>query len=151
MLVPQVHEHSGQIADCVQTQAAKMIRDMWQADKRANALKAYDLFIETFEKKYPKATECLEKDKEDLFRFYDYPAEHWAHIRTSNPIESTFATVRLRHKSTKGNGSSAASVAMAFKLCLQADKDWRRLRGFKQLELVAKNIIFVDGEEKKAA
>ena len=76
MLVPQVHEHSGQIADCVQTQAAKMIRDMWQADKRANALKAYDLFIETFGKKYPKATECLEKDKEDLFRFYDYPAEH---------------------------------------------------------------------------
>lgn len=139
------------LPDCVQTQATKMIRDMWQADKRANALKACDLFIETFEKKYPKATECLEKDKEDLFRFYDYPAEHWAHIRTSNPIESTFATVRLRHKSTKGNGSSAASVAMAFKLCLQAEKNWRRLRGFKQLELVAKNIIFVDGEEKKAA
>ena len=139
------------LPDCVQTQATKMIRDMWQADKRANALKACDLFIETFGKKYPKATECLEKDKEDLFRFYDYPAEHCAHIRTSNPIESTFATVRLRHKSTKGNGSSAASVAMAFKLCLQAEKNWRRLRGFKQLELVAKNIIFVDGEEKKAA
>ena len=64
------------LPDCVQTQATKMIRDMWQADKRANALKAYDLFIETFGKKYPKATECLEKDKEDLFRFYDYPAEH---------------------------------------------------------------------------
>ena len=139
------------LPDCVQTQATKMIRDMWQADKRANALKACDLFIETFGKKYPKATECLEKDKEDLFRFYDYPAEHWAHIRTSNPIESTFATVRLRHKSTKGNGSSAASVAMAFKLCLQAEKNWRRFRGFKQLELVAKNIIFVDGEQMKAA
>lgn len=124
---------------------------MWHADKRANALKVYDLFIETFGKKYPKATECLEKVKDDLFRFYDYPAEHWAHIRTSNSIESIFATVRLRYKSTKGNGSSAASVAMPFKFCFQAEKNWRRLRGFKQLEVVAKNIVFVDGEEKKAA
>ena len=139
------------LPDSVQTKATKMIRNMWQADKRENALKAYALFVETFGKKYPKAVECLEKDRDDLFRFYDYPAEHWCHIRTSNPIESTFATVRLRHKSTKGNGSSAASVAMAFKLCCQAEKNWRRLRGFKQLELVARNIIFVDGELKNAA
>lgn len=139
------------LPDCVQTNATRMIRNMWQADKKKNALKAYDLFVETFGKKYPKAVECLEKDKDDLFRFYDYPAEHWAHIRTSNPIESTFATVRLRHKSTKGNGSSAASVAMAFKLCLQAERNWRRLKGFIQLELVAKNIKFVDGLLEKTA
>lgn len=139
------------LPDCVQTKATKMIRDMWQADKRENALKAYDLFVETFGKKFPKAVECLEKDKDDLFRFYNYPAEHWCHIRTSNPIESTFATVRLRHKSTKGNGSTAASVAMAFKLCCQAEKSWRRLKGFKHLELVARDIIFVDGELENAA
>lgn len=139
------------LPECVQTHATKMIRDMWQADKRENALKAYDLFVETFGKKYPGAVECLEKDRDDLFRFYDFPAEHWAHIRTSNPIESTFATVRLRHNSTKGNGSAAASVAMAFKLCLQAEKSWRRLRGFKKLGLVARDIVFVDGELKEAA
>jgi len=139
------------LPDCVQTHATKMIRDMWQADRRENALKAYDLFVATFGKKYPGAVECLEKDKDDLFRFYDFPAEHRAHIRTSNPIESTFATVRLRHNSTKGNGSAAAFVAMAFKLCLQAEKNWRRLRGFKKLELVARNIVFVDGEQKEAA
>jgi len=139
------------LPECVQTNAIRMIRNMWQADKKENALKAYDLFVETFGNKYPKAVDCLEKDKDDLFRFYEYPAEHWAHIRTSNPIESTFATVRLRHKSTKGNGSAAASVAMAFKLCLQAERNWRRLKGFKQLELVARNIKFVDGLLEKAA
>ena len=92
--------------------------------------------------KYEKAVENLKKDKDDLFRFYDYPAEHWIHIRTTNPIESTFATIRLRHKSTKGNGTAKATKTMAFKLCQQAQKNWRRLKGFDKLDLVAKDIKF---------
>lgn len=86
-----------------------------------------------------------------MFRFYNYPAEHWTHIRTSNPIESTFATVRLRHNSTKGNVTAKATVAMAFKLCQQAEKGWRRLKGFENLDLVAKNIEFENGVLKEAA
>lgn len=136
---------------CVQKKATAMIRDMHMADTKENALKAYEKFIETFEAKYEKAVENLKKDKEDLFRFYDYPAEHWTHIRTSNPIESTFATVRLRHNSTKGNGTAKATVAMAFKLCQQAEKNWRRLKGFEKLELVVKEIKFENGVLKLAA
>jgi len=139
------------VPKCVQRKATEMIRDMHMADTRENALKAYDKFIETFGAKYEKAVENLKKDKDDLFRFYDFPAEHWTHIRTSNPIESTFATVRLRHNSTKGNGTAKASVAMAFKLCRQAEKGWRRLRGFEKLDLVAKDIIFENGVLKEAA
>lgn len=86
-----------------------------------------------------------------MFRFYNYPAEHWTHIRTSNPIESTFATVRLRHNSTKGNVTAKTTVAMAFKLCQQAEKGWRRLKGFEKLDLVAKNIEFENGVLKEAA
>lgn len=136
---------------CVQKKATEMIRNMHMADTRENALKAYDNFIETFGAKYEKAVENLKKDKDDLFRFYDFPAEHWTHIRTSNPIESTFATVRLRHNSTKGNGTAKASVAMAFKLCQQAEKSWRRLKGFEKLNLVARNIKFENGVLKEAA
>jgi transposase-like protein len=136
---------------CVQKKATEMIRDMHMADTKENALKAYNKFIETFEAKYEKAVENLKKDKEDLFRFYDYPAEHWTHIRTSNPIESTFATVRLRHNSTKGNGTAKATVAMAFKLCQQAEKNWRRLKGFEKLELVVKDIKFENGVLKEVA
>ena len=127
---------------CVQKKATQMIRDMHMADTRENALKAYDKFIQTFAVKYEKAVENLKKDKDDLFRFYDYPAEHWIHIRTTNPIESTFATIRLRHKSTKGNGTAKATEAMAFKLCRQAEKSWRRLKGFEKLDLVAKDMKF---------
>ena len=136
---------------CVQKKATQMIRDMHMADTRENALKAYDKFIQTFAVKYEKAVENLKKDKDDLFRFYDYPAEHWIHIRTTNPIESTFATIRLRHKSTKGNGTAKATEAMAFKLCQQAQKNWRRLKGFDKLDLVAKDIKFENGVLKEVA
>lgn len=136
---------------CVQKKATQMIRDMHMADTRENALKAYDKFIQTFAVKYEKAVENLKKDKNDLFRFYDYPAEHWIHIRTTNPIESTFATIRLRHKSTKGNGTAKATEAMAFKLCQQAEKSWRRLKGFEKLDLVAKDIQFENGVLKEVA
>ncbi|MBQ8384677.1 MAG: IS256 family transposase [Spirochaetaceae bacterium] len=136
---------------CVQKKATQMIRDMHMADTRENALEAYDKFIQTFAVKYEKAAENLKKDKDDLFRFYDYPAEHWIHIRTTNPIESTFATIRLRHKSTKGNGTAKATEAMAFKLCQQAEKSWRRLKGFEKLDLVAKDIKFENGVLKEVA
>ena len=136
---------------CVQKKATQMIRDMHMADTRENALKAYDKFIQTFAVKYEKAVENLKKDKDDLFRFYDYPAEHWIHIRTTNPIESTFATIRLRHKSTKGNGTAKATEAMAFKLCRQAEKSWRRLKGFEKLDLVAKDMKFENGVLKEVA
>lgn len=138
--------------ECVQTKAKKMLQNMHLADTRENAFKAYELFIETFGQKYPKAVSCLTKDKEDLFRFYDFPAEHWVHIRTTNPIESMFATVRLRHRSTKGNGTSAATLAMVFKLCQEAEKNWRRLKGFSLLKLVIDNKPFINGvlDEKVA-
>ena len=106
-----------------------------------------------YEAKYPGAVECLTKDREPLLAFYDFPAEHWIHLRTTNPIESTFATVRLRHRRTKGNGSRAACLAMVFKLCESAARKWRTLNGAKLLPEVIAGVKFVNGEktEKTAA
>jgi integrase len=98
--------------------------------------------------KFPKACECLEKDKEVLFTFYDFPAQHWPHLRTTNPIESTFATVRLRTHRTKGSGSRIATLTMVFKLGLEAQKHWRRLQGFELIPKVVTGVRFVDGEEQ---
>src|ERR1700758_2360362 len=95
-----------------------------------------------------KACECLEKDKEVLFTFYDFPAQHWPHLRTTNPIESTFATVRLRTHRTKGSGSRIATLTMVFKLGLEAQKHWRRLQGFELIPKVVTGVRFVDGEEQ---
>ncbi|MCC5830282.1 MAG: transposase, partial [Phycisphaeraceae bacterium] len=94
---------------------------------------------------------CLKKDRDELLTFYDFPAAHWAHIRTTNPIESTFATVRLRHKRTKGNGSRKACLAMVFKLCESAEKRWRRLRQYELIQDVIAKVTFIDGEKKQAA
>jgi transposase-like protein len=121
---------------------------MYLAPTRKAALAAYDQFISSYQIKFPKACECLEKDKEVLFTFYDFPAQHWSHLRTTNPIESTFATVRLRTHRTKGSGSRIATLTMVFKLGMEAQKHWRRLNG---PELVAKVVIgvkFIDGEEQ---
>ncbi len=101
--------------------------------------------------KYPKAVECLAKDREVLLTFYDFPAEHWKHLRTTNPIESTFATVRLRHRRTKGNGSRRACLAMVFRLCLSAEKRWRRLNGHELIHDVIAGVTFTDGEKQQAA
>jgi transposase-like protein len=97
--------------------------------------------------------ECLKKDRDVLLTFYDFPAEHWIHLRTTNPIESTFATVRLRHRRTKGNGSRAACLAMVFKLCASAERYWRLLNGAQWLPDVIAGLPFIDGEkpEKDAA
>ncbi len=94
----------------------------------------------------PPAAACLIKDRAELLTFYDFPAEHWIHLRTTNPIESTFATVRLRHRRTKGNGSRVACLAMVFKLCESAAGKWRTLNGAKLLPEVIAGVRFVDGE-----
>jgi putative transposase len=100
----------------VQPRAKQMIHEMYLAPSRQKALAADENFRTTFTAKYPAAWKCLEKDKERLFTFYDFPAEHWGHLRTTNPIESTLATVRLRTVSTKGWGSRSATLSMVFKL-----------------------------------
>jgi len=115
--------------------------------KTANiSLKAYNHFIKVFEDKYPKAVGCLVKDKEDLFTFYDFPAIHWIHIRTTNPIESTFATVKLRTTKTKGCGSRMATLTMVFKLTMEAARTWKKLKGHQFILHVLENKKFVDGE-----
>ncbi|MFZ3067085.1 MAG: IS256 family transposase [Gammaproteobacteria bacterium] len=114
----------------LQAKAKSQLQDIWMSDTREAAYKAFDHFVLVHEAKYFKATECLLKDKEELLAFYDFPAEHWAHIRTSNPIESTFATVRHRTYKSKGCFSRTTILTMVFKLCESAQKRWHRLRGF---------------------
>jgi putative transposase len=135
----------------IQAKAKSMLHDIWMAERRADAQKALDLFITTFQAKYPKAVECLEKDREVLLRFYDFPAEHWVHLRTTNPIESTFATVRLRTARTKGCGSRATCLTMVFKLVQCAERRWHRLNGKELLNEVIEGIKFVDGIKEIAA
>jgi len=135
----------------VQPKAKSMLRDIWMAESKLEAEKALGLFIETFAAKYPGAASCLDKDRDVLLTFYDFPAEHWIHIRTTNPIESTFATVRLRTRKTKGAGSRIASLTMVFKLALTAQKKWRVLNGAQLVADVIRGVSFVDGVRKKAA
>ncbi len=108
-------------------------------------------FKEKYEAKYPKAWERLDKDRDVLLACYDFPAEHWRHIRTTNPIESTFASIRLRHRRTKGSGSRRASLAMMFKLGEHAEKRWRRLNGHEQITLLLEGRKFVNGGLQEAA
>ena len=129
----------------VQTKARSDLHNIWQAETREAANKAFDHFLEKYRAKYPKACETLNKDRDVLLTFYDFPTEHWAHLRTTNPIESTFATIRLRHRRTKGNGTRRTSLAMMFKLAESASKKWRRLRGYDQIPLVIQGKQFVDG------
>lgn len=133
----------------VQPSAKKLIHEMYLAPSKETALKAYDCFVATYEAKYPGACKCLKKDKEQLFTFYEFPAMHWQHIRTTNPIESTFATIRHRSRLTKGCGSRNATLSMVFKLALGAERSWQRLRGHKLIEKVINGALFKDGEEVK--
>jgi putative transposase len=135
----------------VQSRAKKRIQDMYMAETREEALKAYDEFLTLYEAKFPGACECLRKDKDVLFTFYDFPAEHWIHLRTTNPIESTFATVRHRTKRTKGCGSRTATLTMVYKLAIEAEKHWRRLNGHKLILKVIEGVKFVDGTLQQAA
>lgn len=131
----------------VQPKAKQALHGIWQAPTRAEAQKAFDLFIRTYEPKYPKAALCLQKDREELLAFYDFPAQHWQSIRTSNPIESTFGTIRHRTKRAKGCLSRDGMLHMMFKLGRCAEKTWRRLRGFDYLAKVVTGIQFRDGVE----
>jgi transposase-like protein len=135
----------------LQPQAKEKLHQIWMAETKADAEKAFDLFVETYQAKYPKATECLSKDRSVLLTFYDFPAEHWVHLRTTNPIESTFATVRHRHRRTKGNGSRLACLTMVFKLMQSAQKRWRLLNGSQLLPDVIAGVQFIDGIKPQTA
>ena len=137
----------------LQKKAKSDLQDIWMAEKRDDAYAAFDCFLEKYEPKYPKACRCLAKDRDALLAFYDFPAESWIHLRTTNPIESTFATVRLRHRRTKGNVNRQACLAMVFKLVCAAQKKWRRLNGHERIANLLEGYKFVDGvmQEKDAA
>ena len=133
-----------------QPAAKAKLQEIWMAATKADALNALARFRRDYQAKYPRAVECLLKDQEQLLSFYDFPAEHWQHLRTTNPIESTFATVRLRTAKTKGCGSRQACLTMVFKLCQSAEKHWRKLNGCALLREVSSGIEFVDGIRKAA-
>lgn len=135
----------------IQAKAKRAIQDIYMAETKSMALDAFDVFLETYQAKYPKACECLTSDKEALLAFYDFPAEHWIHLRTTNPIESTFATVRHRTRRTKGCGSRTATMTMVFKLAMEAEKHWRKLNKHELILMVVQGCVFVDGVLKKAA
>ena len=134
----------------LQSAAKAMLHRMYLAATKEEALKVYADFAKLYGAKCPKACACLEKDQEDLFTFYDFPAEHWGHLRTSNPIESSFATVRHRHRQTKGCGSRLATLSMVHKLAAEAQKHWRKLNGYELLTKVVGGVRFEDGVEVAA-
>ena len=134
----------------LQAKAKRALQDIWMAETRKVAETALDAFIETYGIKYEKAVECLTKDRDALFAFYDFPAEHWKHLRTTNPIESTFATVRHRTVRSRGCLSNKTALAMIFKLSQTAEKSWHRLRGHDQLPKVILGVKFNDGTETQA-
>jgi transposase-like protein len=135
----------------LQTKAKQQLQAIWMAPEIKEAEQQFDRFIETYEAKYPKATYCLEKDREVLLTFYRFPAEHWKHIRTTNPIESAFATVRLRTDKVKGCFTSTTVVSMAYKLCRCAEKRWQKINGVDKLAKIIEGVTFVDGLERIAA
>jgi putative transposase len=134
-----------QMPKSLQARAKGHLQDIWMAETKLEAEKAYDFFVEAYGVKYDKAVERLVKDRDRLLTFYDFPAEHWKHIRTTNPIESTFATVRLRTVKTKGCLSRKTAFVMAFKLILSAKRKWRKLDGSNQLAEVIEGVPFKDG------
>jgi putative transposase len=132
----------------LQAKAKQHLQAIWMAETREAAEAAFDSFVEAYGAKYDKAVACLAKDREALLTFYDFPAEHWKHVRTANPIESTFATVRLRTTRTKGCLSRRTALTMVFRLCQSAQKRWRRLDGPGRLAEVVRGVRFVDGERQ---
>ena len=129
----------------LQAKAKGHLHEIWMAETKDEAGKAFDYFLSAYGAKYDKAVRCLEKDRDVLLTFYDFPAEHWKHVRTSNPIESTFATVRLRTVKTRGCLSRKTALAMVFKLILSAKAKWRKLDGSSQLAEIIKGVEFKDG------
>jgi len=133
----------------LQSKAKSQLHQVWQAADKDEAKRHFDAFVNSYEAKYPKAAQCMEKDRDALLTFYDFPAEHWRHIRTTNPIESTFATVRLRTNKVRGCFSAITAITMAFKLCQCAQKRWIRLHRPERLADVVKGVQFVNGMEVK--
>ena len=130
-----------------QSKAKRALQEIWMAETKKDALMAFDAFIETWSVKYERAVECLIKDRDALLVFYDFPAEHWKHLRTTNIIESSFATVRHRTVRSKGCLSNKTALAMIFKLAEAAEKSWRRLDGHNQLPKIILGVEFTDGIE----
>jgi putative transposase len=130
-----------------QPKAKRALQEIWMAETKADAEAAFEAFIESYQVKYEKAAECLNKDRDVLLTFYEFPAEHWKHLRTTNPIESTFATVRHRTIRSKGCLSNRTALAMVFKLVEAAQKSWRRLDGHNQLPKLILGVKFTDGLE----
>jgi putative transposase len=130
-----------------QSKAKRALQEIWMAETKKDALAAFDAFVETWAVKYDKAVECLTKDRETLLAFYDFPAEHWKHLRTTNVIESSFATVRHRTVRSKGCLSNKTALAMIFKLGEAAERSWRRLNGHNQLPKIILGVKFADGIE----
>ena len=135
----------------LQPQAKQHIQSIWMAPGIEEAERKFDSFLQLYQAKYPKATACLEKDRDVLLTYYSFPAEHWKHIRTTNPIESTFATVRLRTEKVKSCFSSRTVVTMAYKLCRCAERRWQKINGIQKLEKIIEGVEFIDGEERIAA
>ena len=133
----------------VQAKAKQALHQIWQAPTKCDAEQAFDQFIAVYQDKWPKATECLTKDRNQLMAFYDYPAAHWQHLRTTNPIESSFATVRLRMNKTRNCLSRTTALTMLYKLAIEAENGWRKLRGFKQLADVINGVRFIDGIDER--
>lgn len=133
-----------------QQPAAKSgLHEIWLADSRATAQQAFDRFVATYQAKYPKAVQCLAKDRDELLAFYDFPAAHWQHLRTTNPIESSFATIRLRSQKTKNCVSAKSGLALVHQLAMSAQQRWRKLRGFRQLADVVAGVKFIDGVDER--
>ena len=137
----------------LQPKAKADLHEIWMSETMEAAGKAFDLFVTKYESKYPGAVACLVKDRDALLEFYNFPADHWIHLRTTNPVESVFATVRLRHRRTKGSGSRNACLAMVFKLASVAQKNWRRLNGYQLITKLVEGYEFKDGimQERDAA
>lgn len=135
----------------LQPEAKERLQQIWMADTKKEAEKAFDLFLEVYGAKHDRACACLKKDHGLLMTFYSFPAEHWRHLRTTNPIESSFATIRHRARQTKGSGSRVATLAMMYKLGVECEKGWRRLNGHEQINLLIEGVRFVDGVAEKAA
>lgn len=133
----------------LQSKAKAKLHQIWMAPDKSEAERHFEDFIALYGAKYPKATECLEKDRQALLTFYDFPAEHWRHIRTTNPIESTFATVRLRTEKVRGCFSAQTILTMAFRLCQCAEKRWIRLHHPQRLAEIIKGVKFVNGIEAR--
>ena len=133
----------------VQGEAKSMLHEIWGSDTRMNAHKALTRFLATWEGKYPRAAECLARDREELLAFYDFPAAHWRSLRTTNPIESTFATIRLRTAKTRNCLSEKTALSLVHQLAMSAEKRWRRLRGFRHLADVIADVRFIDGVDEK--